>query len=230
MADSTTIVTCIEAGPLESQVLLLAETLRAFGGCWAKTDFVAIKPRVGPAISAHTRRELKRHNVEFIDETMNVDFAWWSNANKSAVMAHFETRVSTPNITWMDGDMIVLQPLDDLLPSPGTQFIARAGEGYLGSDGDDGNAEYWRAVCALVGLDSADFAMIRSFPEFRPIRTYWQAGIYTYDTSTRLGRTHHEIIRTLLSSRVGSKAAGVYHQDQVSLALACQKLRLIHSE
>ena len=145
-------------------------------------------------------------------------------------MAQLETRVSTPNITWMDGDMIVLQPLDDLLPSPGTQFIARAGEGYLGSDGDDGNAEYWRAVCALVGTYFADFGMIRSFPELRPIRTYWQSGIYTYDKSTRLGRTHLEIIRSLLSSHVGSKTAGVYHQDQVSLALACQKLRLSHSE
>jgi hypothetical protein len=48
----TTIVACVEAGPLEAQVLMLAETLRAFGGTWAQTDFIAVKPRLGPSISA----------------------------------------------------------------------------------------------------------------------------------------------------------------------------------
>ena len=90
---STTIMTCIEAGPLEAQVLMLAESLRAFGGRWAKTDFIAVKPRRGPAISSNTRRDMKRLGVEFVDETLNVALDWWSNANKSSVMAAFETRV-----------------------------------------------------------------------------------------------------------------------------------------
>ena len=137
----TTIVTCVESGPLEAQVLMLAETLRAFGGSWSKSDFVAVKPRRGPSISAHTRRELKRLSVEFIDENMNAELSWWNNANKSATIAKLEGRVSTRNVTWMDSDLVVLNPLDDLLPSPGTQFVARAGEGYLGSDGDDENAD-----------------------------------------------------------------------------------------
>src|SRR5262245_5661771 len=101
MACNTTIVTCIEAGPLEAQVLMLAESLRAFGGDWAKTDVIAVKPRRGPSIAPHTRRELKRLGVEFIDERFNVALDWWNNANKSAVMSQLETRVSTPYITWM---------------------------------------------------------------------------------------------------------------------------------
>jgi hypothetical protein len=226
----TTIVTCVEAGPLEAQVLMLAETLRVFGGAWAKADFIAVKPRRGPSISAHTRRELKRLCVDFIDERINVELDWWNNANKSAVMARLEERVATATITWMDSDLIVLNPLDDLLPAPGTHFIARAGEGYLGSDGNDENAEYWRALCTLVGIRFDDFEMITSFPELRPIRAYWQTGIYTYHTLTRLGNTHYEILRKLLSSKVGSKRAGIYHQDQVAISLACQKLRLSHSE
>ena len=44
-------------------------------------------------------------------------------------------------------DMIVLQQLDDLAPVPGSDFIARAGEGYLGSDGSDQNAAYWQMLC-----------------------------------------------------------------------------------
>ena len=227
---NTTIVTCVEAGPLEAQVLMLAESLRAFGGVWAKTDLVAVKPRRGPGISPHTRRELRRLGVEFIDEKLNVALDWWNNANKSAVMSKLETRVSTPNITWMDGDMIVLQPLDVLQPALGTSFIARAGEGYLGSNGADKNAAYWRKLCATIGIDFDEFPMIFSFPERRQIHAYWQTGIYTYAKQTRLGRAHYEIICKLLSSNIGSKQAGVYHQDQVSISLALQKLRLVHSE
>lgn len=126
----------------------------------------------------------------------------------------------------MDSDLIVLNPLDDLLPAPGTRFIARPGEGYLGSDGDDNNAEYWRELCALVGVRFDDFKMITSFPERRPIRAYWQTGIYTYEKSTNLGSSHYETMRKLLSSKVGSKSAGIYHQDQVAISLACRKLRL----
>lgn len=230
MASGTTIVTCIEAGPLETQVLMLAESLRTFGGPWAKTDMVAVKPRRGPGIAAHTRRELKRLGVEFVDERLNVALDWWNNANKSAVMSQLESRLMTPYITWMDGDMVVLQDLDDLCPTDGAQFIARAGEGYLGSDGTDENAAYWHKLCALIGLDFDAFPMVVSFPERRRIHAYWQAGIYTYSTDTQLGRSHHEIITQLLSSNVGSRRAGIYHQDQVSISLAIQKLKLVHAE
>jgi len=227
---NTTIVTCVEAGPLEAQVLMLAESLRAFGGTSANLDFVAVKPRRGPKVSSKTLREFKRLRVEFIDERFNSELDWWNNANKSCVMSQLETRVSTRHITWMDGDMVVLQPLDSLSPTDGSQFIARAGEGYLGSDGADKNAPYWRKLCELIGTDFERFPEINSFPEGRRIRAYWQTGIYTYGTATRLGAAHYETIKKLLSNSIGSREAGIYHQDQVSISLAVQELRLHHSE
>jgi hypothetical protein len=230
MADGTTIITCVESGPLEAQVLMLAESLRAFGGAWRNVDFVAVKPRRGPRISSMTRREFRRLGVEFIDEKFNVALEWWNNANKSAVMAQLEARVSTPYITWMDGDMIVLQELDNLLPAVGADFVARAGEGYLGSDGRDVNALYWKKLCWYIGIDFDMFDLIYSSPERRQIRAYWQAGLYTYAASTRLGRAHFESISDLFSSKIASKTAGIYHQDQVSLALAVQRLELSSSE
>jgi hypothetical protein len=230
MPSHTTIVTCVEAGALEAQVLLLAESLRTFGGPAAKLPFIAVKPRRGPALKAATISQFRRLNIGFVDKPYNSKFAWWNNANKSAVMSALETEISTPNITWLDGDMIVLQQLDDITPAAGTQFIARAGEGYLGSDGNDTNAIYWNKLCELVGIDFATFPQILSFPERRNIRAYWQTGIYTYATSTRLGAAHFDIISKLLSSNIGSKQAGIYHQDQVSISLAVQKLKLKHSQ
>jgi len=227
---NTTIVTCVESGPLEAEVLMLAESIRAFGGPYSKTDIVAVKPRRGPKIASRTLQEFKRLQVEFIDARFNLELDWWNNANKSCVMSQLEDRVSTPNITWMDGDMVVLQALDDLCPAQGTQFIARAGEGYLGSDGSDKNAPYWLKLCDLIELDFGSFPEINSFPEGRRIRAYWQSGIYTYTTAARLGAAHYDIIRRLLTNSIGSREAGVYHQDQISIALAVQKLGLRHSQ
>jgi hypothetical protein len=226
----TTIVTCVEAGPLEAQVLLLAESLRTFGGSSSNIDFIAVKPRRGPGIAAHTRREFRRLGVEFVDLRVNVARDWWDSANKSAATAEIEARISTPNLTWMDGDMIVLRPLDKLAPTAGRNFIARAGEGYLGSNGADENAPYWRKLCALMGLDFDAFPIIQSFPEGRSIRAYWQSGIYTYATATGLGHAHYEMINRLFSTKIASRTTGIYHQDQVSLALAVQELGLTSSE
>jgi hypothetical protein len=209
---------------------MLAESLRAFGGPSSKLDFIAVKPRRGPSISSRTLHQFRRLGVEFIDEKFNDELDWWNNANKSSVMSQLESRISTPNITWMDGDMVVLQPLDCLAPEPDTDFIARAGEGYLGSDGTDNNAPYWRKLCELLGLDFEQFPEIVSFPEARRIRAYWQTGIYSYTASTRLGAAHYEILKQLLSNKIGSRQAGIYHQDQVSISLAVQRLRLRHSE
>jgi len=227
---NTTIVTCVEAGPLEAQVLMLAESLRAFGGPSSDLDFIAVKPRRGPKISAKTLREFKRLRVEFIDERFNTELDWWNNANKSSVMSQLEGRVGTPHITWMDGDMVVLQAIDNVSPTEGSQFIARAGEGYLGSDGADKNSSYWYKLCDLIGIDFDRFPEIRSFPEGRRIRAYWQTGVYTYATATRLGAAHYETIKQLLTNNIGSREAGIYHQDQVSISLAVQKLKLVHSE
>ncbi|MGW1420233.1 hypothetical protein ACWAT4_08965 [Bradyrhizobium manausense] len=230
MTSSTTFVTCVEAGGLEPQVLMLAESLRAFGGAWANAPFIAVKPRRGPKLKATTISEFRRLQVEFVDEPFNSKLAWWNNANKSAVMSALEKQVSTPNITWLDGDMVILQPLDDVTPAEHAQFVARAGEGYLGSDGSDANATYWRKLCEIFSLNFADFPEIVSFPERRTIRAYWQGGIYTYRTTTGLGAAHFEVIARLLEEKVGSKQAGIYHQDQVSISLAVQKLKLKHSE
>ena len=67
---STTIVTSVEASPLEAQVLLLVESLRNFGGAWSNTDVIAVKPRRGPRISSLTLREFRRFGVEYIDRTV----------------------------------------------------------------------------------------------------------------------------------------------------------------
>jgi hypothetical protein len=227
----TTLCTCIEAGGLEEQVMLLAESLRAFGGRYADLPFVAVRPRAGPRLAATTRRTLARLNIELVEKPLNADFAWWAHANKPATVDHVERHATTPNVTWMDGDMAVLAEPLGFAPPQGYDFIARAGEAYdVASSGTDDRADFWERLCAVFDLDFAAFPMITSFPDDKPIRAYWQTGLFTYRRGLGYAARYHAIMTKMLAGSIASKNAGVYHTDQVAASLTVQAMKLRYAE
>jgi hypothetical protein len=232
MAHETTLCTAIEAGYLEQEVLLLAESFRRFGGRRAQLPFVAVRPRKGPRIARATRRRLAELDVTLVeDETLSVAYSWWATANKPAALGYVEDKARTPNVTWIDGDMMVLFEPDSFAPPEGYDFIARAGEAYdVASDGHDEKAEFWRRLCHQFDLDFDAFPEIISYPDDKPIKAYWQAGLMSYRRELHFSRKFREIKEALLDGKIASKYAGTYHTDQVALTLAVQAqgLRAAH--
>ena len=105
---------------------------------------VAVKARRGPALAAQTVKQLEQLDVQLIDKLLNDEAPWWNHANKAAALRYVERHARTPCVTWMDADMVVLREPDELAPVPGTEFIARAAEGYdVASSGSDNKADYW---------------------------------------------------------------------------------------
>jgi hypothetical protein len=224
---STTICTCVEAGELETEVLLLAESLREFGGRWADVPMIAVRPRRGPALATETVNRLKQLNVQLVDRLLNNEVPWWNMANKAAAMRYVEQHASTRCVTWMDGDMIVLREPEEFAPAPGADFVARAGEARdVASSGSDDKADYWHRMCAVFGLRFDEFDEIISWPDRKAIKAYWQGGIFTYAKEAKLGARHYEVYTTMLRTPIASKFAGTFHQDQISLALTVQLLKL----
>src|SRR5439155_1748639 len=150
MEHETTLCTVIEAGYLEQEVMLLAESLRRVGARQADLPIVAVRPRRGPRGARATRKRLAELNVELVeDESLSVAYSWWAMVNKPAALAYVEDHSRTPNVTWIDGDMMVLAEPGSFAPPTGYDFIARAGEAYdAASNGSDGNDEFWRRLCA----------------------------------------------------------------------------------
>lgn len=224
---STTICTCVEAGDLETEVLLLAESLRKFGGRWAGVPMIAVKARRGPSLATATVKRLEQLDVQLVDKLLNDEAPWWDHANKAAAIRYVEQHASTRCVTWMDGDMVVLREPEEFAPVQGTEFIARAAEGYdVASSGSDNKADYWRRICAVFGLRFEEFADILSWPDNKRIKAYWQSGIFTYIREKNLGARFYEVFATMLRTPIASKFAGTFHTDQVSLALAVQLLKL----
>ena len=224
---STTICTCIEAGELETQVLLLAQSFRKFGGRWANVPVVAVKPRRGPALATATVSRLKQLDVQLVDRVLNDEAPWWNMANKAAITRYVEQHANTRYVTWMDGDMVVLREPEEFAPALGTDFIARAAEGYdVASDGSDDRADYWHRICAVFGLRFEEFGDIVSWPDRKTIKAYWQGGLFTYPREVNFGARHYEVYAKMLRTPIASKIVGTYHQDQISLALTVQLLKL----
>ena len=230
MSNETTLCTCIEAGPLESQVMLLAESLRRFGGRRAELPMVAVRPRAGPRLATATKRKLAELNVDLIENNSN-KFPWWATANKPAALQSVEDKAKSDNVTWIDGDMIVLKEPQTFAPPEGADFIARAGEAYdVASNGRDDRSKFWQLLCSRLQIDFDDFPDIVSFPDEKPIKAYWQAGLMTYRRECRFGQSYGDVFAMILNSDVASRFAGTYHVDQVAVALAVQKYGLKHGQ
>src|SRR5262245_11711290 len=90
-----TFVTCVESGPLESQVLRMVESLRRFGGAYADCPLWAIKPRWGPPVNRHTRRELDRLGVEFRRTNRTDPHDWYAYINKTRALILAEKEAPT---------------------------------------------------------------------------------------------------------------------------------------
>src|SRR5215207_7670197 len=101
MAAPITFVTCVESGPLETQVLRMVESLRRFGGGYADCPVWAVKPRFGPPLAGHTRRELDRLNVDFRRTTRSDPHGWYAYINKTRALILAEAEAATPRAGWL---------------------------------------------------------------------------------------------------------------------------------
>jgi hypothetical protein len=215
MAVETTLCTCIEAGALEEQVMLLAESLRQFGGKYAGLPLVAVRPRAGPRLATATKRLLEKLDVDLVEKSISA-YPWWAMANKAASLEYTENNATTPHVTWIDGDMVVLQEPDSFAPPAGIDFIGRAGEACdVASNGRDDRAEFWNLLCAKLGMSFEDFPDMISCPDEKPIKAYWQGGLLTYRREVRFGAVFGEVYGMMLESDIASRIAGTYHVDQV---------------
>src|SRR5438105_1360667 len=107
-ADVLTFVCCVESGPLERMTLLLAESLRRWGGAFASCPVLAVTPRFGPWLSRATRAAFHRLDVTHLRLPGSNQHAWLGFLNKPAALAAAEQHALTPCLAWLDSDILVV--------------------------------------------------------------------------------------------------------------------------
>jgi len=224
------VVTVIEAGPLEQQVCLLAESLRHWGGRLSGVRVIAIKPRPGPNISHATKLALDRLKVEYRSLNRDDGFLWFSYLNKTAAVRHISAEC-TGRVVWLDADILVLNEPSELLldcidpNSP--KFAACASDKNIGTAQDDDEfAPYFRAACQTLGVDFASLPYIPTETEHIPVRAYWNSGVYSFTSDSHLAELHHDFTLKLVANGIGSHESKLFFSDQASLGLAAHHLGL----
>lgn len=219
---ATTFVTCIEAGLLEQEVILLAKSLRALDSPIARSQMIAVQPRRDTGLSRQTRAALAKLDVDLVCENLIGAYDWNPHLNKAAAMRWAETHVTTPFVTWLDGDMVLLRPLDGLITDAGMSFAAMPANIDQGTDGADGNAVYWEKVSQVVGVPYRPAALVESVPPAKLIYEYYHGGIYTVRRDDHISDRHFAFFIKILEARIASHSCGIYHHDQVALSMAAR--------
>src|SRR5262245_25718280 len=106
MSQPITFVTCVESGPLETQVIRMVESLRRFGGSYAACPVWAIKPRFGPPVGRRTRQAFDRLGVEFRTTSRADGFGWYPFLNKTRAVVYGADHATTEFVGWLDADLI----------------------------------------------------------------------------------------------------------------------------
>lgn len=223
-----TIVTVIEAGPLEKQVLLLAESIRLWGGRLSKANIVAIQPRPGPGLSQRTKSALKRLHVEYLRISRDDGCNWFPYLNKTAAVKHVAAQNPGCLLIWLDADVLVVnEPSELIIDGFEFKFSACASNKNIGTAADDDKfAPYFKAACSALGVDYDSLPYIETEEERIPIRAYWNSGIYSFSADSGLAQLHHEFTYQLVKKGIGSWESKLFFSDQIALGLAAHHLAL----
>jgi hypothetical protein len=211
-------VCCIESGFLEDQTVLMASSIRRFGGTMADAPIFAVSPRAGHEPSAATIDALRALGVEVVVEPLNVDHPGYGMANKFAAGLWVEERADTDILVFVDSDtMFCAEPTAFRLP-PGIDLAMRpADRKDKGSAGPGDEREaYWQTMYELTGVTERPWVVTPAGQQ--RIRAYFNGGLVVMRRSERLFRAWYDDFLTLVRNDHLPRE-GLGYMDQISLAV-----------
>jgi hypothetical protein len=167
-------------GESELDSLLLAESLRSFGGALAVNPLWVLVPAQQESLSDDTQVKLAQLDASIISLDLDPDFFKFPFAAKVAAAAAIETQAldQTERLVYMDRDTIVLQEPPEFLISPEISLGYRPVHHQLiGSTWGSALDSFWRLIYQVCDVPEENlFPMLTHTGE--KIRPYFNAGIY----------------------------------------------------
>lgn len=224
-APPVTLVTCVEAGALETMALRMIASLRRWGGRFADCPVVAVTPRFGPPVARATRRRLADLGARYVRRMRPTRYAWTIYLNKLLSLRLAEEHADTPFLGWLDADILVVgepgewafRPDDDLLACP-TDL------GGIGSTGPGSpNEPYWEALCNALDVPLNGLPWVTTCREGRRIRLYFNAGHFLYRRDTGFTDKLLGAYEKALDARIAHRVLKVHFTEQMCLGLAAHR-------
>jgi hypothetical protein len=166
---------CVEHGRLESEAIMLVESLRAWGGSCAQAPVYAFAPRPGFRPEPATLEQLEALDVRLIDEPLVDRFADEPTYNKVAVSAWAERELDHETLVFTDTDCVFLGEPAELVGGDWAAALRPVDRRIAGSRGKGKNEPYWRKMYAELEVEGQPF--VRTTVGQMEIRAYWNSGL-----------------------------------------------------
>ena len=172
-------VACIEGGVLETQALILFESIRRYAGRFKDCSLYALSPRAGYEISSRARYRLEQLNVTYIDKTLNTECPEYGSANRVAAAAHVEIAYPHETFVILDSDTLFLREPGELVLHEAVDVLVRPVDlkGMCTSGSQDPADQYWRDLCHCCGVNYDELPWTQSFVDQRRIRASYNGGL-----------------------------------------------------
>ncbi|MEM8873792.1 MAG: hypothetical protein AAGD32_05975 [Planctomycetota bacterium] len=224
----TTVVSCVEAGPLEQQAVRLARSLRRHGGALADLPLVMVRPRAGAPLLKSTTEQLAAESVTLIDRPRIGRWDWYDTYNKLVALQTVERYAATPTVTLVDTDILFCREPREILLGDGEDIrMCAPDDGMIGSAGSGHPHDHtWRRLCEVLGVEFDSLGFVEPEDGTQAIRTYYNSGVITCRTALRFSQAWREAVDAVLAARVGFAGWGEWFTDQAVLAPLATKLGL----
>lgn len=211
-----TFICCVESGFLESQTVLMIESLRRYGGVYKDLPIIAMTPRFGPPISKLTKERFKALSVLHISFRPKNKFSWKAFLNKHFAMAKAEEICDSEFLCWLDSDLLFTGEPSGLFLDQNEDFTACPSDVAGASCGvDDPMDIYWEEVCLIFGIDIDSLPWVKAFVEKKDMRFYFNSGIFLYRRQTQLSRRHLENTLRFFDAKISSKTTGGFFTQHI---------------
>ena len=218
---SLAFVICVEAGSLEEQAVLFAESIRKWGGTHAESRIVSIAPRRDSGIAHATLSEFERLGVEHRAEELNDRFPKYPIANKVFTAAWAEASLAEDVIAVCDTDTFFVN--DPVRLDVERGLAARpVGQKKRGSTGPgDDNDDYWVRMYELCGVRERPFT--ETTRAGTRIRAYFNSGLVAVRRDEGILNQWLEDFLTLMDAKHFPED-GRRNMDQLALAVTAARI------
>jgi hypothetical protein len=166
---------CVEQGRLETEAILLVESLRAWGGACANAPVYAFAPRVDQQPSPETVERLESMGTTVVTEALVGRFADNPTYNKVTVSAWAERELDHKTLVFTDTDSVFLGEPAELADGDWDAAMRPVDRRIAGSRGKGKNEPYWRRMYEALGVEAEPY--VETGVGRTRIRAYWNSGL-----------------------------------------------------
>jgi hypothetical protein len=181
-----------EAGRLERQALLLAESIRLLPDATSRAAISVVSPRADRRPSTATVRRLARLDAEYLPLTIDSPCPIYGPSYKLGAMGAVERRPGAAVLVMIDSDTVFLAPPSfDVFPGR-VALRPVEGKGISTSGEGDPFDAYWRKLCAICEVDYDALPWIETSVRGRRIRANHNGGLVAANRRDGLFETTHD--------------------------------------